>query len=174
MSDAINSAEDRSTTSASIHFDPARSVISVGDRRIVFHCHHYNVTLQRTLDEGLGPDAAEIQQRAAMEASRAALVAIGKGLTPAGELFGALGFGRANTSELGASGGRVILPTSHYAIGWRAKFDRSPRPVCHFAVGFWAAATSVAFDLPPERVLAREVSCSACGDAPCEIAIEVL
>ena len=36
MSDAIKSAEDRSATSASIHFDPARSVISIGDRRIVF------------------------------------------------------------------------------------------------------------------------------------------
>lgn len=162
-----------------IRFDAARSVISIGDRRIVFHCHHYNVTLQRTLDEGLGEAAAEIQQRAAMESSRAALSAVTKGdgrerLAHAGELFGALGFGHADTTELDASGGRVKLPTSHYAIGWRAKFERASRPVCHFAVGFWAAATSVAFDLPPERVLAREASCSACGDAPCSIEIEVL
>jgi hypothetical protein len=162
-----------------IQFDPARSVITIGDRRVVFHCHHYNVTLQRTIEEGLGEDAAEIQRRAAMDASRAVIAAAtsgvgGERLSRAGELFGALGFGLANTGELGPTGGRVLLPTSHYAIGWRAKFDRAARPVCHFAVGFWAAATSVAFDLPAERVLAREATCSACGDAPCEIVIEVL
>jgi hypothetical protein len=168
--------------SAPIQFDAQRSLLTIGDRRVVFHCHHYNVVLQRTLDEGLGPRAAEIQQRAAMESSRAAISAAlgpadGAGaprIARAASLFGALGFGHANVKELGPLGGRVLLDTSHYAIGWRAKFEASTHPVCHFAVGFWAAATCLAWGHASERVVAREVRCAACGDSPCEIEIEVL
>lgn len=167
--------------SDAIRFDAERNLITVGDRRIVFHCHHYNVVLQRTLDEGLGVRAADIQVRAAMEASRAAITAAlpaevdrDTRVSRAAALFGALGFGRANVSDLDAYGGRVVLETSHYAIGWRAKFGASSRPVCHFATGFWAAAVSVIHAHAPERIVAKETRCGACAEGNCEIEIEVL
>lgn len=166
--------------SDAIRFDATRSILSIGDRRIVFHCHHYNLVLQRTIDEGLGARAADVQRRAAMESSRAMLAQALEGVAPAerlaraAQLFGALGFGHADVSALSGFGGRVRLSTSHYAVGYRAKFGAASRPVCHFAVGFWAAAVCVVQGHAPERVVGREPHCAACANGSCEIEIEVL
>ena len=54
-------------------FDAERNITTLGGRRIVFHCHHYNVFLQRTIDEALGKDAALVQRLAAKESARAML-----------------------------------------------------------------------------------------------------
>ena len=35
-------------------FDAQAGTIVAGGRRIVFHCHHYNTLLQRSVDDALG------------------------------------------------------------------------------------------------------------------------
>jgi hypothetical protein len=164
-------------------FDPARNLIELGGRRIVFHCHHYNLFLQRTIEDALGPQAAaELQIAAGCESARelltrvlavAGALSMPDKLTRAGELFAAHGFGLADLRALHASGGRVTLPTSHYALGWRAKWGTSRHPVCYFALGYWQGALAAAAGIAPERLVGHEVQCAATGAAACELSIEV-
>jgi predicted hydrocarbon binding protein len=170
--------------SAEVVFDPERNITLLGGSRIVFHCHHYNLFLQRTIDDALGADAAEVQRSAAAENARRVLEpllgASGKEpvrarLERAAALFGKLGFGLADISALDADGGQVRLVTSHYALGWREKWGPTSDPVCHFAAGFWAGALGVSAGLSPERLLVRETICAAVTEqGSCEIKIEVL
>lgn len=164
-------------------FDAARNITTIGERRIVFHCHHYNVFLQRTIDEALGERAAGVQRLAAAEAARGLLEGLFRGdggagfqarLERAANLFGSLGFGLADIGGLTAEGGEVVLATSHYAVGWRAKFGAAAAPVCHFAAGFWSAAVAEAAGVAPERVIGDERACAAVSEGSCSIFIEVL
>jgi hypothetical protein len=164
-------------------FDAEKNITTLAGRRIVFHCHHYNVFLQRTIDEALGKEGALVQRRASMESARAILddlfakdggASAKERLDRAATIFGSLGFGLADVSRLSASGGSVILTTSHYAIGWRAKLGPADAPVCYFATGFWAGAMASALGIASERVLGREQRCAAVSDEGCELEIEVL
>lgn len=167
-----------------LDFDSERNLLTLGDRRVVFHCHHYNLFLQRTIEDGLGTQSAQsLQVAAGMEATRSMLSALYAKdpaasfldkLVLARKLFGSLGFGQAETSSLTPNGGGVRLITSHYAIGWKAKWGAAEHPVCYFPVGFWMAALAAAAGLAPERLQGRERSCAALGAAVCELEIEVL
>ena len=164
-------------------FDASKNITTIGASRIVFHCHHYNVFLQRSIEEALGADGAAVQRAAAAEAAQRMLsglftdaASLRDRLARVQKLFGSLGFGAADASALSVDGGPVTLRTSHYAIGWRSKFGPNPRPVCHFATGFWAGALATVAGLPPERVRADEVRCAVTGQGTggCEIRVEVL
>jgi hypothetical protein len=162
-------------------FDAERNLLLLGERRVVFHCHHYNVFLQRSIEDMFGEGAVEMQVTAAAESAREMLSRVFTGaassldarLSVAASIFGENGFGKADIAELGANGGVVLLPTSHYAVGWRAKWGRASRPVCHFAAGFWAGALVAAEGLAPERVVAVEERCMASGAPECRIRVEV-
>lgn len=166
---------------AAPHFSADKNLIEIAGRRLVFHCHHYNLFLQRTIEDALPEEGPRIQTLAAAEAVRAILGelfaassdGIGERLAGAAGLFSSLGFGHADVSELGHMGGRVQLATSHYAIGWRAKFGESHHPVCHFAVGYWLGALTASRGLAPERLHGSEVQCAAAGASSCIIEIEV-
>lgn len=170
--------------SAEVQFDAERNITLLGGNRIVFHCHHYNLFLQRTIDDALGADAVQVQRAAAAESARRVLEAL---LGPSGKepvkarleraaaLFGKLGFGLADITALDADGGQVRLVTSHYALGWREKWGPTADPVCHYAAGFWASALGVSAGLSSERLLVRETSCAAVTEqGSCEIQVEVL
>jgi hypothetical protein len=165
--------------SADLSFDADRNLLVLGERRLVFHCHHYNLSLQRTIDDIFGEEAAEMQVAAAAESAREMLSRVFAGvsrdarLALAGSLFGQNGFGLADLSAFGGDGGVVTLASSHYAVGWRSKWGQAERPVCHYATGYFAGALVAAFDLGPERVVAREERCAAVSDGPCRIRLEV-
>jgi hypothetical protein len=171
-------------TDDALRFDGERNLIELGGRRVVFHCHHYNLFLQRTIEDGLGREAAEqVQIAAGSEAARELLHALYKHDAKAGfpeklararALFSSHGFGLANTDALTPSGGRVALILSHYAVGYRAKWGTAQHPVCYFAAGYWSGALAAAAGLPPERLQCRELQCAAASGARCEIEIEVL
>lgn len=162
-----------------VSFDAERNLLTVGDRRLVFHCHHYNVLLQRTIEDALGADEARrLQRDVATTASEGLLAAVFAGaaagdaggrLEQATRVFGSLGFGLADTAGLGLDGGEVRLTTSHYALGWRGKFGRSRRPVCHFAVGYFRAAVAAAHGLLAGAVSGDEVSCAAVDGEACRL-----
>lgn len=175
-----------------IRFDSERNLITLGGRRLVFHCHHYNLFLQQTVADALGADAKAIQESAAAEATRELLQGIfgsdpgttesqdlGNRLRVAQQLFMSLGFGNPDLSAFGKDGGRIVLRTSHYAMGRRAKWGAATAPVCHFAVGYWVGALAAAAGLNPERVRGCEVRCAASHssqqpDDSCVLEIEVL
>lgn len=164
-------------------FDAERNVITLGGARLVFHCHHYNMIFQRSIEDGLGERAPARLFAASMESARRLLEGTEREAPSAGpeallarasELFASLGFGRADVSRLTARGGTVALGPSHYAVGWSEKFGPRATPVCFFACGYFAAAVALAGGHAPERVTGREVSCSACdGGAACSVVVEV-
>ncbi len=45
-------------------FDSERNIILLGESRLVFHCHHYNLFLQRTIEDALEADGPRIQTAA--------------------------------------------------------------------------------------------------------------
>lgn len=148
------------------------------ESRLVVHCSHYNVFLQRTIEDGLGPLAPALLTGAAMEAARVALApAPGESaaalLARAAETFAALGFGRADIGALSGRGGTVHLLHSHYAVAWVAKWGVRGTPGCFFATGWFAGALAVAGGHSPERILARELRCHAVGAPRCELSLGV-
>lgn len=161
-------------------FDPERNVLTLGGERVVFHCHHYNVFLQRSLEEMFGEGAIEMQVDAAAESARRMLAPLFADLSGfearlelASQVFSSNGFGTADLSQLAEYGGRITLPTSHYAVGWAAKFGPARAPVSHFATGYWRGAVVAAAEHSPERVVARQTKCRAMGADVCEIEVEV-
>lgn len=163
-----------------LSFDADRNLLTLGGERVVFHCHHYNVFLQRSLEEMFGSGAIEMQVDAAAESARRMLEPLFADVSGfqarlelASQVFSSNGFGAADLSQLGEHGGRVTLQTSHYAVGWTAKFGPATSPVSHFATGFWRGALVAAAGHAPERVVARQVKCRAMGDDVCEIEVEV-
>jgi hypothetical protein len=162
--------------------DLERGVTALGGRRLVFHCHHYNVFLQRTIEDALKERAPALLVAAGMEASRSMLQGLedqarsaspADALSRAADTFAAQGFGRFDVSLLGDVGGRVPLDNSHYAVGWLARWGKRPTPGCFFVSGFLAGAFAVAHRLAPERVTARETECLAAGDERCSFLVEV-
>jgi len=164
-----------------IQFDAATNVATLSGQAMVFHCHHYNSTLQRTIEEGMGAEAFHLLTIAAQEAARKQLKQlVSSGTSPkeafsqAAALFAELGFGSLDFSGLGPRGGVVISPSSHYGMSWLVKFGERKDPACEFPAGYVAAAVMVAFHLEPERVRVREASCVACGAPACRFEVEVL
>jgi hypothetical protein len=163
-----------------VEFDPTTNVATLGGRPLVFHCHHYNSILQKTIEQGLGEEADRLLTTAAQEAVQLQLTALARAgdrdgvLETAASVFSELGFGRLDFTDLGESGGTVTSPSSHYALSWLAKFGERTTPACQFTAGFIAAAAGVAFDLDPERVRVRESRCQAQGSAVCRFDVEVL
>jgi len=170
------------STALALQADLDRSILATGGRRVVFHCHHYNVFLQRTIEEGLKERAPALLTAAAMETARAVLNGL-EASSPAGspaailaraaELLSANGFGRADAGGLGVRGGEVEIHSSHYAVGWVSKWGQRPSPCCFFAAGWFAGAVAVAGGLAPERVDARETACLAAGADRCSFSVEV-
>lgn len=167
-----------------IAFDIDANVATLGGRSLVFHCHHYNATLQKTIEETLGDDANELLTVAAQEVVRKQLDEL-RGDRSAGgmdaadvvrlgqELFKMAGFGVLDASQLGGYGGTVVCPSSHYALGWLAKFGERDTPACEFVTGFVGAVVCTAWGHAPERVKVVESRCAAMGHERCQFDVEV-
>ncbi|MDI1482433.1 4-vinyl reductase [Polyangium sp. y55x31] len=160
--------------------DLERGITTVGGRRLVFHCHHYNVFLQRTIEDALQERAPALLVAAGMEASRSMLQGLendaksaADALELAADTFAAQGFGRLDVRGLGEGGGRATLDHSHYAVGWVSRWGKRPTPGCFFVAGFLSGAVAVAYRLAPERVTSRETECVAAGDERCSFRVEV-
>lgn len=156
--------------------------ITFGGRRLVMHCNHYNIFLQRTIEDGLGDRAGRLLVASAAEASRLMLSGLFSsappssyeaGLARAAEIFGAQGFGRLDVVELSASGGEAIVSQSHYALGWLSRWGKRKTPGCFYAAGYVAGALAAAARLAPERIVVHESRCLAMGDPHCTFVAEV-
>lgn len=152
--------------------DLAQGALTLGGRRLVFHCNHYNVFLQRTLEDGLGADARSLLIAAGCEAGRRMLEGMEAQspspspealLSRAAESFALQGFGKLEISELTAMGGKAKLFSSHYALGWTSRWGNRKTPGCFFPAGYLSAMVIVAGRLAPERVTVREEACLSLG-----------
>jgi len=163
-------------------FDIERGIIDLGGRRIVAHCNHYNVFLQRTIEDGLKERAPRLLVAAGMEAARSMLGGLESNapsesarecLERAVRIFADHGFGAFDMGQMTERGGTATILRSHYAIGWRSRWGVRSTPGCYFPAGYLAGAVAVAAKLAPERVTAIETECHAAGADQCTFVVEV-
>jgi len=130
---------------------------AVGGEPMIFHCHHYNTFLQRSIQDAEYIDTRPILIGAGAEVAYAQLKKLfaEQGIKDleqrkqlAQQLYQWAGFGVFDLSGLSESGGRVSTRDSHYAMSWNAKFGGAKEPVCHFASGWLAGAAAALFDKP--------------------------
>lgn len=146
---------------------PQRHLASIGGEPHVFHCHHYNCFLQKSIaDQAVLVDHQRLLTDAATETVFAELGAIGPAL--AEELFQHLGFGLLDASELSATGGVVTVKASHYALGWLSKFGQARAPVCFFVAGFVEALARRRFGA---NYQVTETTCVANGASACRFEV---
>jgi hypothetical protein len=137
----------------------------------LMHCHHFNLFLDQTIDDALGPaQGTKLRTEAAQESAFVLLSAVTEALgasTPverialAQMVFSTMGHGRLQL-DLTNAGGSASGSFLHYGFSWREKYGRDikrRRPADAFAAGFAAAAAEVAHDLPLWTLEARETAC---------------
>ncbi len=148
----------------------------VGGEPLIFHCHHYNVSLQQALIDAAYGDFEPVLVGAAASVAfsqLSALFAQGSATSlaerahVAEELYRWAGFGTLTLGGLGPAGGRVSTLDSHYAHGCRAKQGESKTPVCFFASGFLAGALAAIHGLPDGSFGVTHSACMACGAPEC-------
>lgn len=169
---AIDSVEAKSLIDQNVRLDVDHRRCIVGGEPMIFHCHHYNVYLQRSIRDasyvdsapfliGAGDEVAYAQLRALFQA--AGLTDIADRKTFTSRLFRWAGFGTVDLSDLTGDGGTVVTPHAHYAIGWTAKFGPAPEAVSFFTTGWLAGALAAIYDLPAGSFAAKQAMCPAAG-----------
>lgn len=149
----------------------------------VYHCHHYNLFHDQTIDDALGEaEGARVRTIAAHNAFRELLGAVfaktgattpAERISLASEVFSWMGQGKLSLSVT-EGGGAARSPSLHYGYAWREKYGsrvKRTEPADAVAAGFAAAATELAFDLPLDAISATEHRCVAARDAECEFAL---
>lgn len=151
-----------------VQLHPESYLASIGGEPHVFHCHHYNCFLQKSIaDQAALIDAPRVLTQAAVEVVTAQLRALGA--IDAEALFGHLGFGVLDVKGLTASGGTAVVRGSHYALGWLSKFGKAQAPVCFFPAGFIEAAARHRFNAAFQ---VTETACVAHGAGECRFEVK--
>jgi len=166
-----------------IEYLPEHDLSFFAEVPVVYHCHHYNLFLDQTIDDALGrKEGTSLRMRAAREAFHHLLKSIlkGSGLRSPQErlkafcgMFSAMGMG---TIELDTNyrGGSAVGDYLHYGFAWKEKYGHQIKrkaPVDAVAAGFAAAAVEVAYELPRESMQGQETSCIATNDPRCQFQI---
>ena len=151
-----------------IHAD--RYLASIAGEPHVFHCHHYNCFLQKSIvDQAALFDVKRLLTDAAAEVVYSELSGIKAAGDTADVLFGQLGFGVLDAKALTAQGGTATVKGSHYALGWLSKFGKASEPVCYFVSGFIEASARQKFGTAFQ---VRETACVASGASTCTFEVK--
>ena len=152
---------------------PGHDLIHYAGIPVVHHCHHFNLFLDQTIDDALGPhEGATLRFAAAREAASTFLEALlfeSDATTPSQRLevavrtFAAMGHGRLTIAAT-LGGGRAVGQHLHYGRAWHEKYGhivRRSAPADTFAAGFIAAAVERAYGGEPLQLQTLEVECVA-------------
>lgn len=151
----------------------------LAETEVVFHCHHFNLFFDQTIDDALGTErGTQLRTEAGHKSAYHLLRGLfrdGRYRTPierldaATTLLRAMGHGRLD-SMTNRSGGNATGDYLHYGFGWREKYGKViNRTHCAdgFAAGFLAAANELAYDLDIGSLAATESGCIATGERQC-------
>lgn len=165
-------------------FLPDHGTNFVADVPTVFHCHHFNLFWDQTIDDALGAELGTvIRTNAAREsfydllknlADRVGASTSRERLELAQTVFSAMGQGSL-TLDLDVEGGRAASDHLHYGHCWNEKYGHQVRrrhPADAVAAGFTAAACELAFGLQRESVRCKEIECVAKRDRHCSFVAE--
>ncbi|MEQ9497732.1 MAG: hypothetical protein RIT81_12760 [Deltaproteobacteria bacterium] len=176
MADLARIAEHRTTLSG-YDFE------LLADVPIVYHCHHFNLFWDQTIDDALGAQLGTVvRTRAAREAFYDVIARVLELLAVEGEkeqrafaeaLFATLGHG---TLRMGVRGNSGLAEGTHLHHGtcWREKYGgkmNRRRPADAVTAGYAAAAMEVVHGLPRESVDAAEETCVVLDAPTCRFAL---
>lgn len=145
----------------------------VGNEPQIFHCHHYNTFLQRSIQDPDYIDSKPFLIGAAAEVSFAQLSVyftennlneVNERKTFASDFFKLSGFGVIDFTDINRDGGKFETHSSHYSFAWTLKFGKSKKPVCFFMSGWAVGALSAIYDEQLGAYSVNELLCKACGN----------
>ncbi|MHA2500191.1 MAG: hypothetical protein ACXAEL_11545 [Candidatus Hodarchaeales archaeon] len=166
-----------------MHFD-IRNELSRKDDRvtligvpIAIHCHHYNIGLQKALEDTLGKEGVQLLFRVAEEESYLSfqsffrqygqIKTIKSKLEFARAIFQNSGLGIIHFKRVRPNGGRIVSPFSHHVTAWLAKYAARKTSGCHFSRGWIAGVLEVIYDRPLGYYDVKEKSCKMKRDDDC-------
>ena len=141
------------------------------------HCHHYNINLQKTIEDNLGNEGIELLFRSAEQASHTSFQHLFKQypqiktlksrLEIASILFQNCGLGVIHFERIRPASGHVVSPSSHHVTGWLAKHGKRDTPGCHFTRGWMAGALEAIYNRSLGFYAVEEKSCKMMRDEVC-------
>jgi hypothetical protein len=144
---------------------------------VAMHCHHYNINLQKTIEETSGEEGIRLLFLAAEEASfqhlkdltqrHSGVKTIKSKLEMTTVIYQNSGLGVIHFHEIGPEGGKITSRASHHVTGWLAKHGRRRTPGCHFARGWIAGALEALFQYPLGYYRVEELQCKMVQDCEC-------
>ena len=152
-------------------YDKQTHAYRVGEEPLVFHCHHYNLFLQNTIEDG-GDfyDAEKLQVQSAEHVVYHQLKALeSKGITLGDilQVYSDAGFGKLSFEVMKEEGGLVTSSSEHYGVGYISKYDpRKPEEsgVSYFTRGFIAAVFAFMYQKPLYSYEVTQTECFSKGD----------
>jgi len=156
----------------------------VGGEPLIFHCHHYNVVLQQSIEESsaLLPELSQVLRDGAVVPPYVqfkdafAGKPVEERLAFGAEYYRDKGFGLLDLSGLKANGGTVQVKNSHYAMGFESRKHTGNRedPADIFTCGFLEGFAAAAFDKAVGSYRVTETACKATGGSVCTFQVELL
>ena len=147
------------------------------------HCHHYNINLQKMLEEALGETGVALLYDAAEKASfhnfeylfarYDQIKTLKSKLEMVAIMYQNCGLGILHFRQIGPDGGILSSPASHHVTGWLAKHGRRETAGCHFSRGWIGGVMSALFGKPTGYYDVRESSCKMKRDRECVFEIGV-
>ncbi|MGD9135383.1 MAG: 4-vinyl reductase [Desulfobacterales bacterium] len=141
------------------------------------HCHHYNINLQKTLEDTLGEEGIQLLYHAVEETNYHGLKnlfdqykkirTLKSKLEMASILFQNCGLGIIHFKKIRPNMAHIVSPSSHHVTGWLAKHGRRNTPGCHFTRGWIAGALEAIYDRPLGYYVVEETHCKMKRDDVC-------
>ena len=155
----------------------------MADTPVVYHCHHFNLFLDQTINDALGTEQGNnLKVKVAGSAAHPLLSNIVKAnqietvmqrLEMASTIFAAMGHGKLSISGNKVSG-TATGEYLHYGFSWSQKYAKRIARLDTadaFATGFCAAALEVAHDLESGTLTANETQCITQKSNQCQFEI---
>ena len=144
-----------------IEYSIEKNEARIGKQLAVFHCNHYNLTLQRTIMDAIGEKGKNIQINAARRSTEQMLMNVDKSERKSFAMnsFSTLGFGILECDNISKEGGNAKAPVSHYALAWYEKFGPNKEPVCYFNAGYILGIFNSISDLKLDASHIVETTC---------------
>jgi len=149
-----------------------------GGEPLIFHCHHYNIVLQQSIEDAAAQLGGEefLREAAAIVAFEQLNESFGKidveeRLKIVSEIFRVQGFGLLKFETMNEQGGVATLKDSHYGLGFASRTPRRKTPACFFPTGFIEGALGAIYGGGAGAYSAQETSCVAVSGGDCRIEI---
>lgn len=126
-------------------FQKESGIINFCSAPVVFHCNHYNRTLQQSIEDATYIDFEKILVKSSAEVvfenfSKCFLKfpdsSFKEKLSFAEQVFKSCGFGLLDFSKLSETGGKIIGKVSHYGLASKLNFGHRTHPAEYFDKGF--------------------------------------